>query len=186
MFPHDDFVIEPLPSHMSTLHNHRHHHGYSHHHNHGNSHHKNHGNDPQHDNNESYGKYQHLDDIDLKSYGNYQHLDHINLTSHSEIQQEDKSIIHHSNSNHDNRNSLHNKETFTQNNSIANESSDKYHIHDNILSVNNDTNSGDHDNQYSGEQTGSGENVWIPHIMYRRSALFKHNPENYETSKGKL
>ncbi|XP_053402734.1 A disintegrin and metalloproteinase with thrombospondin motifs 18-like [Mercenaria mercenaria] len=188
MFPHDDFVIEPLPSHMSSLHKNRHHHGNSQHRSHDYNPHRSNGNNHQRKHSKSY---------------NHQHLYDLDTTANKKTWPEDSSNIRHDNDNHDSESGSHDntssnlgsisgnygnisrnhdKQSSNQTFRVSSEASDNENDNVSESSVLNDSDDlGNHDNQYL---RGEDEHVKeSPHIMYRRSALFKHIPDNYQTSK---
>jgi hypothetical protein len=186
MFPHDDFVIEPLPSHLSSLHEHRHHHGNDLRRSHGNTHQNSHGNAHQTSSHSSHDNQQYLNDLDTSTH--LQTHDNISVATDNH---------HHDNTGNDlsNKNDLDIDSVKTSNTSryynekSLNESYRVLHNHDKLaneaLELKENKSIASHDNKgKTNEDERRHKGKESAHIMYRRSALFKHIPDNYQTSKG--
>lgn len=172
MFPHDDYVIEPLPSHIN-LHNHPHRHGDRQHHRHSNhDHHSNHHSHNNSNNKElevlrnKDGDMHFLDPVSEEAqvkpgfHGNTKdHNDYISVNTSAVMDK--KYDINQSYRGNSEVNDLKSQQYLRH--KVSESASKLEDMHD------------------SATQGVQGQK----HILYKRSALQLHHSGNYETSKGK-
>lgn len=156
MFPHDDFVIEPMPSYI-TLPHHRHRHTHKQH-----SHHDNHTqqDDGNHHDNKNYDKFSGFTESD-----HHRHASHKNL---------DLKLSHRSNT-------FQQKSLETSKSGPTDSNGEKL----GVIPDNTDTDLS-RPSEISGmdiKRLGDGI-LGQRHILYKRSTLKNHHHDNYETSKG--
>ena len=171
MFPHDDYVIEPMPSNVK-LHHHRHHHQNKQRHPHSNKHHHDnnqHSNQHRHDNPDHHGNItNNTNSSDSDKYTN-------TTTTESGVKSSNSEHGFHSNQSLRNRKTKSELVNTDENSSSAHVSnSDKFDLkrHQHL----------GHDP--SDDLERKSEDQGQRHILYKRSAVQEHQGNNYEQAKG--
>lgn len=177
MFPHDDYVIEPLPSHIN-LHNHPHRHGDRQHHRHSNSdHHSNHDHSNRHIHNNSNNKEL---EVLRNSDGDMHFLDGVSDETQVKPGFHGNTKDHNLDYDSVNTSAVMDKndinQSYHQNGEVNDLKSQQY-----LRNKVSESASKLEDMHDSATQGAQGQK----HILYRRSALQLHHSGNYETSKGK-